>query len=375
MKKRLSGLCAAVLCALTLASAIQPARGAAVYFMAVNDTLMELSADTMPATVNRTLYVPYTMLSARVSGVNLGVYATYRSTTSQALVYSPTKQLIFEISARQTYDGDGANYSEQAIMRNSMVYLPIALICQVFEELDYTLSSTEYGYLVRLTNRSAVLGDDAFINAAASMMSGALARYRLEHPEDNSSTDDRPGGVGSGAGVYPAFLQTGAGALSAAADALESRDCRGLFLLTARQLAEEGELVRRLVGMGHMVGIYLNEDSREARRAALEAGQAALARAAHCRLGIGLVEQPEEGELAELEGQGLVCWRTTVDGRAAQGSTASRRAQAMMRQMKTGEGVRNYLLLDDAAVDELDTVLSAITRAGYQLRIPVATQL
>ena len=46
-----------------------------------------------------------------------------------------------------------------------------------------------------------------------------------------------------------------------------------------------------------------------------------------------------------------------------------------MRQMKTGEGVRNYLLLDDAAVDELDTVLSAITRAGYQLRIPVATQL
>ena len=228
---------------------------------------------------------------------------------------------------------------------------------------------------MRLTNRSAVLGDDAFINAAASMMSGALARYRLEHPEDNSSTDDRPGGVGSGAGVYPAFLQTGAGALSAAADALESRDCRGLFLLTARQLAEEGELVRRLVGMGHMVGIYLNEDSREARRAALEAGQAALARAAHCRLGIGLVEQPEEGELAELEGQGLVCWRTTVDGRAAQGSTASRRAQAMMRQMKTGEGVRNYLLLDDAAVDELDTVLSAITRAGYQLRIPVATQL
>ena len=133
--------------------------------------------------------------------------------------------------------------------------------------------------------------------------------------------------------------------------------------------------MRRLVGTGHMVGIYLDEDSPEQRRAALEAGKAALAQTAHCRLGIALVAQPEEGELDALEELGLVCWSTTVDGRAAQGSTAARRAQAMMRQMKTGEGVRNYLLLDDSAVDELDAVLSAITRAGYQLRIPVATQL
>lgn len=368
----LRAACAALCTVLLVCSALPRAQGATVYFMAVNDTLMELSADTMPATVNRTLYVPYTMLSARLSGVNLGVYASCNSAKSQALVYSSEKQLIFEINGRKTYDGTGKTYTERAIMRNSMVYLPIALVCQVFEELEYTLSSTDYGYLVRVTNSSAVLEDDAFINAAANMMSGALTRYRQENPEADSPTGTRPGGIGSGAAVYPAFLQEEEKA-RAVADVLDGLGLQGLFLFTPEQL-RQGAAVRRLIGTGHLLGLCLDGENQQERRAQLEEGRSILASVAHCRLSIVYVEQPEEGELEALSAEGVVCWSTTVDAREAEGS-ASRRAQALMRQMKSGKDERNYLLFSDRVWEDLNDILSAISREGYQFRTPVATRL
>lgn len=72
MKRIGKSTAALVLCVVALISAVSPVQGASVYFMAVNDQLLELSDETMPAMVEGVLYVPYTLLSANATGVNLG---------------------------------------------------------------------------------------------------------------------------------------------------------------------------------------------------------------------------------------------------------------------------------------------------------------
>ena len=73
MKNWKKGLTAAVV-ALLLAALLLPAFGTSgtIYLMAVNDKVLETTAENMPMTVNGTLYVPYTMLSSRDLGFNLG---------------------------------------------------------------------------------------------------------------------------------------------------------------------------------------------------------------------------------------------------------------------------------------------------------------
>lgn len=71
MKGWKRGLLAAALCALMALGFAVPASGAAgtVYLMAVNEKVLDTTAENMPAVMGGVLYVPYTMLSIRDSMV------------------------------------------------------------------------------------------------------------------------------------------------------------------------------------------------------------------------------------------------------------------------------------------------------------------
>ena len=231
---------ALVLCVVALISAVSPVQGASVYFMAVNDQLLELSDETMPAMVEGVLYVPYTLLSANATGVNLGVYATYSAAAGRVLVFSSRKQLVFDLQSNMTYDMNGNFYSERAILRNSTVYLPIARVCDVFRgDIYYTVSRVEYGYLVRVRNSAAELGDEAFIDAAANMMRNYHDRYQKEQPsadpdpQDSGVVPSSPPQVSSSrAGIYLAFTLTEEedNVVEQVLSALSVRGCRAAFL-------------------------------------------------------------------------------------------------------------------------------------------------
>jgi hypothetical protein len=428
VKKLWKGMTALVLCVLVLFTAIPRAQGATVYFMAVNDKLLDLKSSTMPVMVRGLLYVPYTMLSASDTGVNLGVYAMYSSVKNQVLVYSNRVQLIFDIQENQTYDLNGHNYDERAILRGSVAYLPISRVCAVFSgDISYSVNSTQYGYLVRVWNSAVVLGDEAFIDAAANMMNNALTRYQQESasaapasspassaapvttaspaatatpapstssapastpvvvatpspasPSDDSSgssgvTDD-PGVSGDGAGVYLAFTQTPDGSLDGVLSALESQGTQGLFLLTLDQLTYQGDLVRKILGSGHSIGLSVQAESAQEALSELELGAQALSEAAHSRLGVVMVEGLDDKDLAEVERAGYVCWSTTTDGRSLEGSAVTR-AAALIRQLTSGASAKNYLLLDDRSNGTLSGVLSALSRSDFQFRTPLATEL
>ena len=375
MKKAGKRLAALALCLLVLAAAAPWAKGASVYFVAVNNTLLPLNSSTMPTEAGGVLYVPYTVLSTGYTGVSLDVYATYNSVQKRVLVYSSQKQLIFDLVADTTYDGDGREYPKKAIMRNSMVYLPIDQVCKIFPELKLTVNGTDYGTLIRIKNDKVTLNDEGFIEAAASMMKNALARYEAANPNSSNpgvrpSTPPAP--MGSGAGVYLAFVPE-SDRVDEVLAALDSQDCQGLFFLTPQQLEEWGGLVRRLLGEGHFIGLRTDAEDAERAAAELERGRKALAEAAFCRTSVVLAEHLEEEDTAALEELGYLCWETTADGRVPEG-TASARAEALMKDMTGGESARNYLLFS-GSVSQIADILSVFRGEAYQFRAPVATQL
>lgn len=380
MKRWIRRLCALLLCAVLTVPALPRAQGATVYFMALNDTFLGVS-DTMPTLYNGVLYVPYTLFSPQVTGVNLGVTATYSALRNRVMLFSSQHQLTFDLAEDSTYDLDGNTYSGRAITRNSMVYLPIAQVCAVFSEIKYTVNYTEYGYLVRVKNNKAVLSDPAFINAAQNMMKNALSRYEQEHPDQPPPVVESPPvvvtpapGVGSGAAVYPGFAPAKASGLENALDVLKKLELPGIFFLTPQQVEQWDDLVRQLVGEGHFVGLVTEAADAETAAADLAAGQKLLAAVAHCRAGAVLAPGLDEAGAEQLEQLGYVCWQTTADGRGLQGSAASR-AAALMKSMVSGEAARNYLLLDENYGAVLGQLLDELVNEDYQLRSPVPTEL
>ena len=107
MKKKI----AAVLCALLLLSALPfalPRAEAApdpVYFMSVNDTVMDLNDATMPFFVNGVLYVPYTMFDPDAAGSALGIFSSYSRSKAAVLIYGWGGTLLFDLQENSSTFG------------------------------------------------------------------------------------------------------------------------------------------------------------------------------------------------------------------------------------------------------------------------------
>jgi len=390
MKRWLKGAAALLLCVvLTLALAALPAQGSTVYFMAVNDVPLELSPSAMPVVSRGVLYVPYTVFSTNFTGVNLGVYAVYNSSQGRALVYSGRRQLTFDLLENETYDMDGNTYSERAMRRGSVVYLPLDRVCSMFGDvIRYTRCGTPYGMLVRVKNSAVVLSDEAFVDAAATRMRDSLDRYLKSQssaaptpsptPASPPTPSESPEPTGGGARVYLAFLSDGedgdgTAGLDQVLEGLSAQDCRGLFFLTPEELARYDDLVRRLVGSGHLVGARVSADTPRQALEELDRAGKSLADAARCRLCAVLAEGLDQEGLEQLEQAGYACWRTTTDGRTLSGSGAARTA-SLLRRLAAGRSARNYLLLDAGAGSTLRTVLTGLTQSDFQLRPPLPTE-
>ncbi len=374
------GLCL-LLCAAALVLCVSASPNSGLYFMAVNDTPLEISASNMPTRVGGVLYVPYQMFSATATGVNLGVYASYNSSRGQVLVYSSQKQLIFDLTENTAYDMDGNSYASRGMLRGSTAYLPIAQVCTVFSDtIWYSVSATPYGQLVRLKNSSAVLDDQSFIAAADSRLRSMYNSYLAENPPAvtaGPTPTPTPGLSGRGAEVYLAFTLEDGGeeaSLGEMLDALERLDAQGIFFLTPAELLERDDLVRRLIGQGHLVGARLAAGDVGEALEQLDGARSALRAVAKCRLCAVLCEGLKEDAPEEIRGEGVACWTTSVDGRDLRGS-AGERADALLPRLAPGESAKNHLLLDAAAGSTLRALLEAVTEADFQLRAPVPTAL
>ena len=272
MKNWKKGLLALALCGLLALGIAAPAFGSSgrIYLMAVNERVLDVTAENMPTVMNGVLYVPYTMLSIRDTGINLGVSALYSTTKRTVLVSNGQAGIVFDLQSNTAQDLQGNAVSARAMVRNSMTFIPIDYLCGYFGTISCSRVNSDYGIVVRVTNGAAVLRDLDFVDAAASLLADSLRGYYA------------PGAATPVPTVPPTAPPVEAEVLLALrwgeqgeelARLLEDRGARALFLFTAEELRERDDAVRRLTGAGHTIGLALTGEDAGTCAAQLEEGR------------------------------------------------------------------------------------------------------
>lgn len=380
MKKRwLRRLSVLLLGVVLLSSLIFSANGSSsVYLMSVNDTVKpEMTADNMPRVVNNVLYIPYTMLSSQVTGVNLGVRAQYSSSRGTLTVTNDVQTVTFDTRRNTAYDAYGNTLEARAVVRNSMVFIPIDWLCKYFSELNYTLSRLPYGTLIRLTNADVILPDVDFVDAADDLLRDNLQRYQssIATPSPSPTTTVTPSPTPTTT-VTPSpsptvsqepepppqvslALRWGEQA-SRVADLLESQKQRALFLFSTEELLVQDDLVRRLVGSGHQIGLVLTGSDVETCLAQLEEGRQLLKDIARCSAVIVSADELSKQERNTLQESGCAVWSSTL-------KTDGLTANSLLRRLSTSDFNYVEFTCDSNHLDLFSSVLKELVGEEYQL--------
>lgn len=373
MKKIWRKVLALLLCVVLVCGLITTASGTSnVYFMAVNETVVPMTPENMPIVVNKTLYVPYMMLSPRLNGgIHLGVTAQYSSTLRTVMVSQGQNVVIFDPGTNTSYDLNGNPLDGRAVVRNAMVYIPIAWVCEYFGTITYTTTKTAYGTLVRVTNDLVILDDVSFVDAAAEMLK---ENYREYLNSIGSSPGGQPGSdpvesdePETGPVVYTAFV--GAERADEMAQMLEDHNQRGLFLLTVDEMGQLDDLVRRLVGAGHMVGLNVIGSDTASCLSQVAEGRRLMAAIARCQLTILRAADAEESLCLLLEQQGCALWQA--------GLTAEEMDSGSELLSRLSNDAPNYLEIvgSGRAMTLMNDVMETLAGTEYRLRQAVAPLL
>lgn len=377
MKKRLIALlCAVVLC-LSMAP-VQAINAGDVYFTSVNDTLCPLTMDTMPAWINGALYVPATVFDNTVTGANLGMYCSQSSTNNTVTLYSLRRMLVFDLSRGVAYDHhSGENLSARAVNRNGRIYLPVEMVCDFFG-LEDTYNYTRYGYLVRIKSDTAWLNDAEFMDAASGPMSSALQDILRQQTPDapppvQQEPGDEPQAPKNLAQICLGFrCQTGEG-LERILDRMDRESVRGIFFVSAEILMQRDDLVRRIIGSGHSIGLQSEEENASASGRQLVQANRMLAHVARTAATAALVP---DAQRQTLEQEGWVCWQQTVNGLLRENERPAAYAQRMLRALSSRRGTVCITLNDSTATAEaLPVLLQQLRQEGYLILSALETRL
>ncbi len=358
-----------------------PASAANLYFTGLNDTVAPLTSDSMPFWSGGTLYVPYTVFdsSRNEVGISLGLVTSYNRTNQTVTFYNLRQILTFDLSTGNCRDElGGAVYSSRAIMRNNKPYVALNMVCSFFG-LEWSYHQLPYipqGYLVRIKNADVVLDDGSFIENARDLINNRLRDYTqsLSSAETTDPAPVQPSPPpevdSSSTATYLAFRCESGQGLSGILDALDRSGHYGAFFLSPQVLEEEGDLVRRILGTGHSVGILAEGEEV---RSLLEQGSLALERAAQTRTTLAYVPA---GQRAALEQEGWVCWRETLS--LAPSGTVGPNTFANSVLDRLGDRRRTVYLTLEGGTDTarvLSTLLRRLGDSRYSIAVPMETRL
>lgn len=319
MKGWKKGLLAAALCGLLALGIAVPAFGSSgtVYLMAVNERVLDVTAENMPTVMGGVLYVPYTMLSSRDTGINLGVNTLYSSTRRTVLVSSGQSGILFDLQTNTAQDLQGDPVPARAMVRNSMTFIPIDYLCSYFGTISCSRVRSEYGTVVRVTNRAVVLRDLDFVDAADNLLAESLRGYYGSIAQPTAPVSTAPPAADTSAPPVQAevllALRWGEQA-EEFARLLEDRGARALFLFTAEELRGQDNAVRRLTAAGHTIGLALTGENAGTCAAQLKEGRRLLAETARYHaLVVSAGALDSEGREA-LRQEGCAVWSPSLRG-------------------------------------------------------------
>ena len=183
MKRRAAALLLAVWMALSLAT-LSAAAGRNIYFLAVNDTVLPLSDETMPFWENGYLYIPSTIFAGDVYK-ELEIGYIPNQSRQLLVLYTAGKSLHFPLGESYAQDTDGNAYYPGAVQRNGIAFVPAALVAEFFG-LSYAITNVtgsgavadeDRGWLVWLRKGSYNLTASQFADAAVPQMRARYDQY------------------------------------------------------------------------------------------------------------------------------------------------------------------------------------------------------
>lgn len=359
-----------------------PARAADVYFTSVNDSLLQLTAESMPFWWEGWLYVPYNVFDGRTTGIDLGVSCSYERDKNKVSVFNLRRMLSFDLNTGTCKDEQTGNpVIGRAMIRNGRAYITVGTVCSFFG-LSYSYNAISYvpqGYLVRIKSSAVVLSDAKFIDAA-----GDLVRRRLREYNQGSEPAPQPAPAPStptptpppeetDSTVYLAFRCESGEGLSGILDALDAAGESGVFFLTPQAAEWEGALVRRMLGSGHSVGILARGEDADQVRAELEAGARLLEGMVHLRVTLASVPKGME---RDLKSGGWVCWKETLALPAAANAGPWTFAANTLRRL-SGHAGDAWLTLEggEDTARVLPVLLKRLEEERFVVGLPVETRV
>ncbi len=360
-----------------------------VYFMSVNDNLLPLNEGTMPAVINGSYYIPYTLFSSSSTGVSLGVSCSYNKSTNTLTIYNLRQTLVFDQTAgnsRNQHTGD--TYDERAITRNGISYVPLIFVCSFFD-LSYSISQTDYGVLLRVTNSDVVLTDIKFVDAASALMSSRLRDYTQSQTpavttspnpgsESEGPAEEEPVDTETAVKVYLAFQCETGEELSAILDVLDNYNKQALFLLPVETLAANDDLVRRMIGSGHSIGLVTNSGNLTTAVEELAEGNRLLQSIARTRAHIVTASNAVVAQ--DLASLGWAVWAGNINGiptgTEAESMSAATHANKLLSAVGRKSNVAR-VTMDNSTLSTaaLSTFLRLLNANGYTVRLALETEL
>lgn len=371
MRRRAALVLLAVMMALGL-STLSAAAGRSVYFLAVNDTVLPLSDETMPFWENGYLYIPSTIFAGDVYK-ELEIGYIPNQSRQLLVLYTAGKSLHFPLGESYAQDTSGNSYYPGAVERNGIAFVPAALVAEFFD-LSYSVtsvtgsgavSSEDRGWLVWLRQGSYNLTAAQFADAAVPQMRARYDQYvksKETQSEEVPTVPEETEESFPGKSVYLCLEASDGAQVEAVLDVLDAQGARAAFYCTEEFLNEEGGLLRRMAATGQTIGILADgEDPLEQVRRGNEALYAATCgktRMVYCK---------DEGGRSTLEQAGYCCLAPDLD-RASYGLTGAGAAQTLYQRLNTRRNDTSVWLGGNVTAAGLQSLIQQAENSGDRCR-------
>ena len=365
MARKITAAAAALLLGASLLLFALAPRAEAVTFTVINNEILDLAADTQPAFVDGRIFVPGSIFG----GSSLGVIMA--QSRQQLFLYKDGKSLTFSVADDTVKDQDDNYYNNiKPKYINGRIYVPLDFVCVYFGFTFSYITSSSVAPIVRI-KYGDVLSDSIFTSAAESAMRSRLSRYEesVATPTPTATATPTPTPTPMYYGdvsVFVAITGLDAEITPGLLDTLASYDARACFFLTAADMDAAPDIVRRIMGEGHTVGL-LAEGEDEA--GAWSAASRALLRHAVSRT---LLAASLDGDGAAAEDMGLrLCFDSEADVLEADGAYGYAEASAKLLAATDTETV--IIRTDEESPVALESVLELIRLGGFDVRVMLET--
>ena len=308
--RRLLCLCMAVLLMGQLASTRGTGALSGVCFTVADRVVLAMEDATMPFQQDGQWYIPYTVFTQRELDVAYG-----RSVDRQtAYLMTIRQRLSFDLVNGLCYDQSGRYYYNiRAIVRGDVVFFPLTMVANFFD-LNWSYRNTFLVPMLRITDSSSTLSDEAFLDAGATLLQSRYNDYLQSiAPEEEPAPETPVVSNRSGQRVYLVMSYSNFIDAQAVLDDLAQYSYQATFAFTGAQMEGQDDLLRRMVGQGHAVAIALEGATEGEVIRELAAANAALWEAACTKTRLVFLTQEQSALASLVESLGYTVCSIDVD--------------------------------------------------------------